>query len=153
MPGYRPLSSVVTGAAAERARVADTLQRGGDLSTAIELLEKAVDIVATEEPGVPSWLCGRLATLYRRADRLDDEVQLLERCRESQERDEVRARFDARLYKARALMSRRGRNDSVALASVGRARERQRAARRAARHPLGNAVATPRWQGVPQVES
>jgi hypothetical protein len=141
MPGYRPLSSMVTGTAADTARAAETLQRGGDLSAAIELLERAVDITATEERAVPAWLCGRLATLYRRAHRLEDEVRLLERCRDSQESDEVRARFDARLYKAHALMSRRTRKDSVVLASVGRVRERESDSTRRVETPRRRAVA------------
>ena len=133
MPGYRSLSSVVTGATAESVRAAETLQRRGDLSTAIQLLESALEVAVGERPEAPAWLCGRLAALYRRAGRLDDEVRLLERCRESQTCDELRARFDARLYKARALVSRTPRKESIVLSSVGRVRERRKVARRAAR--------------------
>ena len=47
--------------------------------------------------------------VYRTLKRYDDEVELLERYRESQTSEEARTRFDARLSKARAIAERKRR--------------------------------------------
>jgi hypothetical protein len=118
MPGYRALSSSVTGTAADNAREAESLRRDGDPHTAVQLLESAIDVTRALNGELPGWLCGRLAALYRTLGRYDDEVLLLERYRESQRTEEARTRFDARLSKARTIAERKRRSDSGALSSV-----------------------------------
>ena len=118
MPGYRALSSSVTGAAADSAREAESLRRDGDPETAVRLLEEAIAASRSVGAELPGWLCGRLAALYRTLGRYDDEVLLLERYRESQTSEDARTRFDARLSKARTIAERKRRSDSGALLSV-----------------------------------
>ena len=96
------------------------LQRAGDATEAVRLLELTLDSCARTKPELPGWLCGRLAALYRSLKRYDDEVLLLERYRESQTSEEARTRFDARLSKARAIAERKRRTETRALASVRR---------------------------------
>lgn len=118
MPGYRSLSSSVIGSAADSAREAESRRRDGDPSTAVALLEEALEASARVTVELPGWLCGRLAALYRTLGRYDDEVQLLERYRESQISEEARSRYDARLSKARTIAERKRRPESGALSSV-----------------------------------
>ncbi|MDB4881227.1 MAG: hypothetical protein JWL60_2673 [Gemmatimonadetes bacterium] len=118
MPGYRALSSSVTGLAADSAREAESLRRDGDPENAVLLLEEALAASERVNPELPGWLCGRLAALYRTLGRYDDEVLLLERYRESQTSEEARSRYDARLSKARTIAERKRRSDSGALSSV-----------------------------------
>ncbi|MDB4899720.1 MAG: hypothetical protein JWN53_1528 [Gemmatimonadetes bacterium] len=118
MPGYRALSSNVTGAAADHAREAESLRREGDPHMAVQLLESAIEATRALNAELPGWLCGRLAALYRTLGRYDDEVLLLEQYRESQRTEEARTRFDARLSKARTIAERKRRSDSGALSSV-----------------------------------
>jgi hypothetical protein len=129
MPGYRALSSLVTGAAADNAREAQSLAREGDPLTAVHLLEEAIAASLAVRSEMPGWLCGRLAALYRTIGRYDDEVMLLERYRDSQSAEEAQSRFDARLSKARTIAERKRRSESGALASVTKvigARRRRR---------------------------
>ena len=130
MPGYRPLPAVVKGEAADSVRTAAALTKTGDPIGAAHLLEDALAASLEVTPEMPGWLCGRLAVLYRRLGRLEDEVDLLERYRASQPTDEARTRFDARLSKARAILARKRPKDSGALTSVRQALERPRRARR-----------------------
>jgi hypothetical protein len=137
MPGYRSLSPKMTGTAADSAREAESHRQGGDLVNAAILLEEALAASQALSPRLPGWLCGRLAALYRTLGRYDDEVDLLERYRESQISDDARTRYDARLSKARTIAERKRRSDSGALSSVRKAmhaprRSRRRAADRAA---------------------
>jgi hypothetical protein len=129
MPGYRAIPSNLTGDAANSAREAESRQRAGDLAAAILMLEEALEAARATGPQMPGWLCGRLAALYRTSGRYDDEVRLLERYRESQNAEEARTRYDARLSKARTIAERKRRSDSGALASVrasiGRPRTRR----------------------------
>ena len=90
----------------------------GDLEQAVTFYEMALAESTAVRPEIPGFLCGRLATLYRRLARYDDEVALLERYRDTQTADDSRTRFDARLSKARSMASRVSRRDSGALASV-----------------------------------
>ena len=120
VPGYKALPDEFNGPAAEQVRYAEVLQRAGDASEAVRLLELTLDTCAKTRPELPGWLCGRLAALYRSLKRYDDEVLLLERYRESQTSEEARTRFDARLSKARAIAERKRRTDTRALASVRR---------------------------------
>ena len=107
MPRYRPFSDSETGPTADSARAAEVLQRDGDLSAAIRMLESALAAGGQAvDPKMSGWLHGRLATLYRRVGRLEDEVDLLERYCDSHEEDDWRLRFNARLYKARTLLGR-----------------------------------------------
>lgn len=129
MPGYRSLSSHLSGAAAEHAREAEEQQRGGDVASAARLLEEALESSLLVRPEIPGWLCGRLASLYRTLKRYDDEVELLERYRESQTSEEARTRFDARLSKARAIADRKRRTNTGALASVRQVRDRSKGRR------------------------
>src|ERR1700716_1554656 len=130
MPGYRALSSKTAGGAASVTRMAEAVQRHGDLPSATRLLEAAPAASAEMSPALPGWLCGRLAALYRTQGRYDDEVRLLERYRESQSTEEARTRYDARLSKARAIAHKRRRSDSTALTSI-----RDPTRRRRAHHP------------------
>jgi hypothetical protein len=140
MPGYRTLSTHLTGLAAEQAREAELRQRGGDAESAARLLEEAIEASLLARPEMPGWLCGRLASVYRSLKRYDDEVLLLERYRESQTSEEARTRFDARLSKARAIAERKRRRATMALETVRQVRHRSSQRRRspgrdhAARH-------------------
>lgn len=126
MPGYKALPKFMTGDAADQVREAESRQRVGDSATAVRLLEDALDASATGRAELPGWLCGRLAALYRTLGRYDDEVQLLERYRESQTSEESRTRYDARLSKARTIAERKRRPESGALASVRASLDRPR---------------------------
>ncbi|CAN5142649.1 hypothetical protein BH09GEM1_BH09GEM1_19890 [soil metagenome] len=97
---------------------------------------------------LPSFLVGRLATLYRRLGRFDDEIYLLERFRDSLVNDDLQARYRARLTKAQALAAQHRMSDSVALASVRASRERSIGKRRIRRSQAG-ADAALRLPGLP----
>jgi hypothetical protein len=118
MPSYRSLSAKITGAVADSTRDAESLRRNGDLESAVILLEEALEASQLSSRRIPGWLCGRLAAVYRTLGRYDDEVHLLERYRDSQETDEARTRYEARLYKAISIAARKRRSDSGALSSV-----------------------------------
>src|SRR5215208_1802285 len=130
MPGYRTLSVNLSGTAAEHAREAELRQRGGDPETAAGLLEAALEASLNVRPELPGWICGRLASIYRTLKRYDDEVDLLERYRESQTSEEARTRFDARLSKARAVAERKRRPVTGALETVRQVRHRSSQRRR-----------------------
>jgi hypothetical protein len=129
MPGYKALPSFMTGEAADQVREAEARHRVGDSDSAVHLLEEALAASIIAKPVYPGWLCGRLAALYRTLGRYDDEVQLLERYRDSQTSEEARTRYDARLCKARTIAERKRRSNSGALdsvrASLGRPRTRR----------------------------
>lgn len=118
MPGYKPLPPSVTGPEADQVRQAESRRRGGDAEAAVHLLEDALAASLELRQEIPGWLCGRLAALYRTIGRHDDEVQLLERYRETQRTEEARTRYDARLSKARIIAERKRRPESGALQSV-----------------------------------
>jgi hypothetical protein len=141
MPGYRSLSTHLSGTAAEHAREAELRQRGGDSETAARLLEEALEASLRMRPEMPGWVCGRLASIYRTLKRHDDEVLLLERYRDSQTSEEARTRFDARLSKARAIAERKRRPDTGALETVRQVRNRSSLRRRTPARPLDVAVA------------
>ncbi len=130
MPGYRTLSTHLSGTAADHAREAEVRQRGGDAETAAQLLEEALEASVRTRPEMPGWICGRLASIYRSLKRYDDEVMLLERYRESQTSEEARTRFDARLSKARAIADRKRRPVTGALETVRQVRRRAKERRR-----------------------
>jgi len=130
MPGYRSLSATMSGRAADHAREAELSQRHGDPETAARLLEEALEATLRTRPEMPGWLCGRLASIYRTLKRYDDEVELLERYRESQTSEEARTRFDARLSKARAIADRKRRPVTGALETVRQVRHRSSQRRR-----------------------
>ena len=130
MPGYRSLSASMSGRAADHAREAELKQRHGDPETAARLLEEALEATLRTRPEMPGWLCGRLASIYRTLKRYDDEVELLERYRESQTSEEARTRFDARLSKARAIADRKRRPVTGALETVRQVRHRSSQRRR-----------------------
>lgn len=130
MPGYRSLSAHLSGTAADHAREAELSQRDGDPEAAARLLEEALEASLRSRPEMPGWVCGRLASLYRTLKRYDDEVELLERYRESQTSEEARTRFDARLSKARAIAERKRRPLTGALHSVREVRHRSSQRRR-----------------------
>jgi tetratricopeptide (TPR) repeat protein len=130
MPKYRPFSATVAGPTADSARAAEALQREGDLSAAIRVLERALTAAESEaDPVTAGWVYSRLATLYRRVGRLEDEVNLLERYCESHQEDDWRLRFNARLYKARTLLSRSRGEQNPVQRSVSRALQRVKAER------------------------
>src|SRR5678816_4432551 len=130
MPGYRSISTHLSGTAADHAREAELRQRGGDADMAAQLLEEALDASVRTRPEMPGWICGRLASIYRSLKRYDDEVLLLERYRESQTSEEARTRFDARLSKARAIADRKRRPVTGALETVRQVRHRSSQRRR-----------------------
>jgi hypothetical protein len=130
MPGYRSLSANLSGTAAEHAREAELHQRDGDPEIAAHLLEEALEASLSVRPEMPGWICGRLASIYRTLKRYDDEVELLERYRESQTAEEARTRFDARLSKARAIADRKRRPLTGALETVRQVRYRSSQRRR-----------------------
>jgi hypothetical protein len=130
MPGYRSLSSHLSGSAADHAREAELHQRSGDSDAAARLLEEALEASVRARPEMPGWICGRLASIYRTLKRYDDEVLLLERYRESQTSEDARTRFDARLSKARAIAHRKRRPETGALATVRQVRDRSSQRRR-----------------------
>src|SRR4051812_17016481 len=130
MPGYRSLSTHLSGTAADHAREAELRQRGGDAEMAAQLLEEALEASVRTRPEMPGWICGRLASIYRSLKRYDDEVLLLERYRESQTTEEARTRFDARLSKARAIADRKRRPMTGALETVRQVRRRSKERRR-----------------------
>jgi hypothetical protein len=148
MPGYRSLSSHISGAAAEHAREAEAHQRGGDAEAAARLLEEALEASLRVRPELPGWVCGRLASIYRTLKRYDDEVALLERYRDSQTSEDARNRFDARLSKARAIADRKRRSETGALVTVRQVRVRSSQRRRspAASVPVIVAHRTPRFE-------
>jgi hypothetical protein len=145
MPGYRSLSAHLSGTAAEHAREAELSQRHGDPETAARLLEEALEASLRSRPEMPGWICGRLASIYRTLKRYDDEVELLERYRESQTSEEARTRFDARLSKARAIADRKRRPVTGALETVRQVRHRSSQRRRA---PVRGQSATARGNAV-----
>lgn len=79
---------------------------------------------------LPSFVVGRLAVLYRRLGRFEDEIFLLERYRDSLVDDDLQARYRARLTKAYSLAAQHRGSDSVALASVRASTERSIGKRR-----------------------
>ena len=118
MPGYKSLPLSLKGATADQVRSAEASTRIGDAENALDLLEEALHACMSDGVPLPGWLCGRLAALYRTLERFDDEVRLLERYRDTQVVEDARARFDARLCKARTIAERRRPRDNGALASV-----------------------------------
>jgi hypothetical protein len=140
MPGYRALSRKAAGGAASETRIAEAVQRHGDLPSATRLLEAALAASEEVSPVLPGWLCGRLAALYRTQCRYDDEVHLLERYRESQTSEESRTRYDARLSKAYAIAHKKRRSDSTALSSIRGITRRRRSDDSRVEVPLMHAV-------------
>jgi hypothetical protein len=111
-------------------RQAELHQRDGDLVAATCLLEEALEQATRDEGKMPAWICGRLATLYRTLRRNDEEVALLERYCESHVSEEARARFQARLSKARAIADRCRIPDRGALRTIRDVRTRAKVRRR-----------------------
>jgi hypothetical protein len=147
MPGYRSLSAHLSGTAADHAREAELSQRDGDPEAAARLLEEALEASLRSRPEMPGWICGRLASLYRTLKRYDDEVELLERYRESQTSEEARTRFDARLSKARAIAERKRRPVTGALETVRQVRHRSSQRRRTP--PRGQQVVDATYAATP----
>jgi hypothetical protein len=143
MPGYKSLPEQFSGPAAEQVRLAELLQRAGANEDAVHLLESALEVCVASSPELPGWLCGRLASMYRMLKRYDDEVGLLVRYRDSQQSEEARVRFDARLSKARAIAERKGRSDTRMLASVRTAVNRRAMEAAAQRTPNPSLGFTP----------
>ena len=131
MPGFRILSDRMMGAAADRAREASAREEIGDRAGAIDLYESALAEALLDQPQLPGFICGRLAAIYRREGRYQDEVDLLERYRDSQTEEDARARFNARLSKALALAEKYRMRDSAALASVRAIKKSPKRAHRA----------------------
>ena len=132
MPGYRALPARMSGSAAETVRRSELHQQDGNLSSAACLLEQALEDADRQDGEMPSWICGRLAAVYRSLGRYDEEVALLERYCESQVSEEARSRFRARLSKARAIADRRRKTDTGALRTVREVRTRSKGRRRGA---------------------
>lgn len=130
MGGYRPLSDSVVGAMADIVRDASESDAEGRPVEAAALYEQAFSQSLAEASELPSFLVGRLAVLYRRLGRFEDEIYLLERYRDSRTDDEMQTRYRARLTKAYALAAQHRLSDSVALASVRASTERSVVKRR-----------------------
>ena len=94
------------------------MQSASALQSNCEFLELTLEEFLRDARPLPSAVCGRLAAVYRALGRFDDEVHLLEQYRESQVNDIARARFEARLGKARTLAERMRRRESGAISSV-----------------------------------
>src|SRR4051812_46878671 len=152
MPGYRSLSAHLSGRAADHAREAELSQRHGDPETAARLLEEALQASLRTRPEMPGWVCGRLASIYRTLKRYDDEVELLERYRESQTTEEARTRFDARLSKARAIADRKRRPVTGALETVRQVRRRSKERRRGATRQPASTATTSEITGLTPAE-
>jgi len=130
MGGYRTLSEHIVGVVADVVRDASDRDAEGRPEEAAVLYERAFSQSLAAGSELPSFLVGRLAVLYRRMGRFEDEIYLLERYRDSRTDDEMQARYRARLTKAHALASQHRVSDSVALASVRAATERSLGKRR-----------------------
>lgn len=115
--------------------VRDAMEHGseGRADEAAALYEQAFCRALAGTTEVPPSIVGRLAVIYRRLGRFDDEIFLLERYRDSLTDDELQARYRARLAKAYALAAQHRISDSVALASVRAATERSVSKRRRSR--------------------
>jgi hypothetical protein len=125
MPGYRELPESLDGSAAQYTREASSLEQQDDFNGALRAYEQALAEALRQSPVVPDFICGRLAALYRRLGRYDDEVELLESYRDTQVSDRARMRFDARLSKARAIAEKRSKRESGALESVRAIKKRR----------------------------
>ena len=133
MGGFRLRDDSFTGDLGELVR--DAMERGanGQSQEAALLYERAFCLALSGESDVPPSIVGRLAVIYRRLGRYDDEIFLLERYRDSLTDDELRARYRARLTKAYALAAQHRLTDSGALASVRASAARTASKRRARR--------------------
>ena len=117
MPGYRPLENAKTTREIEIAASADELSREGKNEEAIVLLRALISELEDAEGTLPSWPYGRLAFTYRRLARYSDEVELLERYIHLQPDEAQAVRFNARLSKAQALLSKKGKSKMMPLRS------------------------------------
>ena len=133
MGGYRIRDDSFTGDLGDLVR--DAMKRGADGQSheAALLYERAFSLALSGKSDIPPSIVGRLAVLYRRLGRYDDEIFLLERYRDSLTNDELQARYRSRLTKAYALASHHQLTDSVALASVRASTARSASKRRAGR--------------------
>lgn len=129
MPGYRPIPDSWSGAAAAFVRAAEALSEQGENEAAVRLLESALGNHSESSSEIPGWLVGRMADLYRRLRRYDDEVSILERFVSSNTAQEGPGRLSARLSKARTLAERHSRASFGALDSVRESLERPSRAR------------------------
>ena len=118
MGGYRLRADSFTGDLGELVR--EAMERGveGQGEEAAALYEQAFSHALALKTEVPASIVGRLAVIYRRLGRFEDEIFLLERYRDSLTDDELQARYRARLAKAYALAAQHRISDSVALSSV-----------------------------------
>ncbi|MDQ2666901.1 MAG: tetratricopeptide repeat protein [Gemmatimonadota bacterium] len=133
MGGYRALSEDVVGDVADVVRDASERDAEGRPEEAAVLYERAFSESLASGAELPSFLVGRLAVLYRRLGRFEDEIYLLERYRDSRTDDEMQARYRARLAKAHSLAAQHRMSDSVALASVRASTQRSLGKRRRSR--------------------
>ena len=117
----------------ELVRAAMERVSAGQAIEAAALYEQAFCRALASSADIPAALVGRLAVLYRKLGRFDDEIYLLERYRDSLTDDEMQARYRARLTKAYALAAQHRMSDSVALASVRASTERSVSTRRRGR--------------------
>lgn len=106
MPAYRSLDARFTGVVADATRHADELYHDGDLTGAMATLEGALAQSITIPPRFPPWAVMRLAFVYRRLKRFQDETELLERSLPHQIDEAARRRLLLRLEKARTMVAR-----------------------------------------------
>ncbi len=133
MGGYRMRTDGFAGDLGELVRSAMECGTEGRAQDAAALYEQAFCLALSGHAEIPASIVGRLAVIYRRLGRFDDEIFLLERYRDSLTDDDMQARYRARLAKAYALASQHRISDSVALASVRAATERGISKRRMSR--------------------
>lgn len=136
MGGFRALSDTVEGPLAAVVRDACERDAEGRPEEAAALYERAFNESLSTGSELPSFLVGRLAVLYRRLGRFEDEIFLLERYHDSRTDDAMQARYRARLTKAYALAAQHRLSDSGALASVRASTARSVGKRR--RRPRGD---------------
>lgn len=130
MGGYRIAADSFAGDFGALVREAMELGTAGRASEAAVLYEQAVRSALSVKAELPASVVGRLAVIYRRLGRFDDEIFLLERYRDSLSDEELQSRYRARLAKAYALAAQHRPPESGALASVRASTERSASKRR-----------------------
>lgn len=108
------LSALVTTLAEQ----AEQASHRGNIADAVALFDQAIEANLVVAGEMPHGVVGRLAALYRRCRRHDEEVALLRRFRDSHAADDQDARYSARLSKAIALAERTRRTETIALLSL-----------------------------------
>ena len=118
MRGYHSLPDDLDDASVDAIHDAERLVTDGDHQGARAILERLLERALESTYVIPDWICGRLATVYRKLELYEDELDLLERYKSAHTDGFALTRFDSRISKARALVARMLPAESGALASV-----------------------------------